>query len=1030
MKYGNFITLLKTLNEYFKNSPEKYRFSRNLNINNMINLNEFLRGDQTQIMILSELTLILFSISTKKDFYLDVINNSEQNTINNFLYFLEKYLFFDIGDESIHIYPQNSDDMLNNFNAKQNTNNNNVLNNNNLNSSNFEATCNNIQNISNIINLNNQLSSNMFNNPEAKEKSSDNNVLLDEIGLGNGKGTSYQSASHLEENDYLKKNSTNSNLIHLKVYDFDNKYNINQLNSNNNSNNLNSNNFNNTNLLNSTGVFNRTKTKTYIKKMDFEENEKKKLLSTIELLKKEVSSYTEKNEELSNNLLDLELKHKDCLREIEILHRNNSNQLTAQVESYNDVLQVASLRNELMKKELEIEEIKRDYELDLKRYSDELFKSRQKMEVLEDKVENLKYFQYENEKLKIKIKEFNMFKDKISDYDNLVSCVESKNLQIEKLIKEKQNLLLQNENTIKELLQEREKLKLVEFEKKKLDYELYDIKKDFSYFENRRNSTIASRVPNLKDMRYSILFKSKSKRLISNKNDFMRQQDSKNEVENDTDNNTIAGVPLSVINKNNNLNIPGYITNNNSKINCSKINNCEKINEKEENAEDNFKSIKNFIDIGESRNINEKLKTERAMGIKNFLTQVDEVIENKNNHYKKGANTHRENARFNNSLIEEASPEKNLNNNNNKNNLKDNVIQKKASNNSKNQIINIDNSSIMLSSKKPANPNTIKSLNKDNLKLDLKSINNLVKYQEIDLHSPIYINNNNVNSNLNSVNVCTKCKCAKSSTLVFESEKNFAANDKDKEQDRDLNKENKNNNNNQNNDNQNNEINYVNSLSDFSDETIDQATFNALEAEFFDIKARFEELNESYKEQMNAIQKINLAKDELIKINEQNKIEIQNLISMIDKTIIEKEKIEISRQKSDIEYQKLLLVVDKLENEKRKFFDENIEIKQKIDIMIYDKQLLKNEIAESKKQLKLKSYQIEKLLKEKKDMVNESPKNQGFLSPLKNRKVSTMNASNTIKINPRNSTMATNNLKRNSIGEQELKVEITKLKVF
>jgi hypothetical protein len=990
----------------------------------MINLNEFLRGDQTQIMILSELTLILFSISSKKDSFLDVINNSEQNTINNFLFFLEKYLFFDICDESINIYQQSSDDKLNNHNLKQinNLNNNNNI----LNSSNFEASCNNIQNISNIINLNNQLSNNIYINAEGKEKVSDNNIFLDDITLV--KGGSYKSVSLLGENEYLKKNSKNSNLlktnhdqIQIQVSDYDNKYNINQLNSNNNSNNINTNYNNNAHLPNSTGIFNRTKTKTYIKKMDFEENEKKKLLSIIELLKKEVSSYIEKNEELSNNQLDLELKYKDCLREIEILNRNNKNQFSAQVESYNDVLQVATLRNELMKKELEIEEIKRDYELDLKRYSDELYKSRQKMEVLEDKIENLKYFQYENEKLKIKIKEFNMFKDKISDYDNLVSCVESKNLQIEKLIKEKQNLLLQNENTIKELLQEREKLKLVEFEKKKLDYELYDIKKDFSWFEPRRNSEYASKMPNLRDIRYSLLFKSKSKRIISTKNDLMRNQDSKNEVENDTENNTIAGVPLSVINKKNLLNIPGYISNNNSKIDCSKINNSEKITEKD-NEEDNFKNIKILLDTGESKNVDEKLKTERVIGIRNFLSQVEEVNENKNYFHKKTPNTHREYAKIIDiSLIENAGLEKNQNDVNNI--LKDENNQKKNSNNSNKQIISIDNSSILLSAKKPTNiaNNIIKSLNKEKLKLDLKSINSMAKYEEINLHSPG--NNNDQNkSNTNANNFCLKCKGVKSPIIALDNYKILAAHSKEKPKaeifDKDFNENN-----------QNNEINNETSENDSSVDEIDQATFNALEAEFLDMKARFEELNDSYKEQMNAIQKINLEKDELIKINEQNKIEIQNLISIIDKTIIEKEKIEISRQKSDIEYQKLLLVIDKLENEKRKFFDENIEIKQKINIMINDKQLLKNEIAENKKQLKLKTYHIEKLLKEKQDLVIESPKINGLPSPLKNRKASTINT-NAVKINPRNSTVAAHYVKRNSIGEQDLKVVINKLKVF
>ncbi len=939
----------------------------------MINLNEYLRGDDTQIMILSELTLILFSISSKKDIYLDIINNSDQNIINNFLHFLEKYLFFDIGDESLNFNQQNSEEIINNIKMKENTN---------LNTSNYclEPTCSNFQNISNIINLNNQLSLNLMQTADLKKKFSENKILEDSnLEKNNSDKTVFKMNNFLLD----RKTLTSANLEKInidsncnQISDLEeNKYKNNVNDNNNQSNNITS------PLLNTTGVFNKTKTKTFIKKMDFGENEKKKLLSTIEILKKEVSSYTEKNEELSNNFLDLELKYKDCLREIEILHRNNTNQLSVQADSYNDVILLASIRNELMKKELEIEEIKRDYELDLKRYSDELFKSRQKMEILEDKIENLKYYQYENEKLKIKIKEFNMFKDKISDYDNLVSCVESKNVQIEKLIKEKQILLLQNENTIKDLLHEREKLKLVEFEKKKLDYELYDLKKDFSRFEPRSNSTNQFKVQNLRDNRYSLIFKSKSKRMNS----------SKNEIEN-LENNTLAGTPLSVINKNNYLNIPGYITNNNSKIICSK-NQIDERSNYIDDEEDNFKTIKNFIDKGESRNLNDKNKTEKVPIIKNFLDQIDEENIISNEEYKKTPNTNRDNNKIKNSFCEEEkiikNDKKDYCKKNNKNTLNEDSIKNSINTESKNKIK-------LISPKKISNNSSVfnKGSNVVNFKLDTKNINNVIKHEEINLHT---IKNTlfNDNKNNNQFNNLDNQKLS-----------DFNKREKLKDDTNDNN---------------------VILMSGSSDDSIDQATFNALEAEFFDIKARYEELNESYKEQMDSIQKINLEKDGLIKINEQNKIEIQNLISMIDKTIIEKEKIEISLQKSEIEYQKLLLIIDKLENEKRKFFDENIEIKQKINIMINDKEMLKNEIGEVKKQMKLKSNQIEKLLKEKKDMVNESLKVNYPTSPMKNRKTSILNTTNFVKTNPKNSSLLVN--KKNHIEDNELKIEIAKLKV-
>jgi hypothetical protein len=66
--------------------------------------------------------------------------------------------------------------------------------------------------------------------------------------------------------------------------------------------------------------------------------------------------------------------------------------------------------------------------------------------------------------------------------------IEIKNRQIENLIKEKQNFIQETENLIKENFTDKERIKEIEFEKKKLEYDIYDLKKEFKVTCSRRDS--------------------------------------------------------------------------------------------------------------------------------------------------------------------------------------------------------------------------------------------------------------------------------------------------------------------------------------------------------------------------------------------------------------------------------------------------------------------------------------------------------------------------------------------------------------
>jgi hypothetical protein len=245
------------------------------------------------------------------------------------------------------------------------------------------------------------------------------------------------------------------------------------------------------------------KTKTIVKN-DCYENEKKLFLRKLEVLEFENSELSKKNEETNNQLIDMELKYKDSLREIEILKMNFKNNLQAEKDSFDDALIITNLKEDVLKREFEIEDIKLSNELSLKNANDEIIRLKNKLETLDDKIDVLKSTQYENEKLKLKIKELHIVKDKLADYEVLEANLEAKNRQIEKLIKEKQGFIMQTDKLMKENMTEREKHRQVDYEKKKLESEFKDftnnpevksfIRKSTIMF-NRNPSTLCENTP-------------------------------------------------------------------------------------------------------------------------------------------------------------------------------------------------------------------------------------------------------------------------------------------------------------------------------------------------------------------------------------------------------------------------------------------------------------------------------------------------------------------------------------------------------
>lgn len=227
------------------------------------------------------------------------------------------------------------------------------------------------------------------------------------------------------------------------------------------------------------------------KKNDELEMEKQKLLKNFEILEKDNQNLKEKLSDKDRLYNDIEYKYRDSLREVELLKNSNKSNFIAQEELLQESLNVNKIKAQLQQKDIEMEDIRRDNELIVKSLKEEISKLKEKMEIYEDKVSHNKAISNENEKLKAKIKELNLLKEKQIEYDDVVLNLESKTRMIDTLMKEKQNFVTQIEKLNNDVLAERQKSRQTEFERKKIESEVNDLRKDQSRLETQlRNKEI------------------------------------------------------------------------------------------------------------------------------------------------------------------------------------------------------------------------------------------------------------------------------------------------------------------------------------------------------------------------------------------------------------------------------------------------------------------------------------------------------------------------------------------------------------
>lgn len=206
--------------------------------------------------------------------------------------------------------------------------------------------------------------------------------------------------------------------------------------------------------------------------------EKDRLLNLMKETEKELSKYKSKCETLEKNFYELEYKYSEKERECEIAKNKHSQNIIAQEEMFKESLTISELMSKLNEKELLLVDITKEKEMNEMRYNEEINRLSDKLESYDDKIQEFHSLKTQNEKLNMRIKEM---KDKLADGNTVEEyqrAIDAKNKQIEAMIKEKQQIVNQNEKITKELFHEKEKTRASDHEKKRLEFDLNDMKRE------------------------------------------------------------------------------------------------------------------------------------------------------------------------------------------------------------------------------------------------------------------------------------------------------------------------------------------------------------------------------------------------------------------------------------------------------------------------------------------------------------------------------------------------------------------------
>lgn len=184
-------------------------------------------------------------------------------------------------------------------------------------------------------------------------------------------------------------------------------------------------------------------------------------------------------------LKELELKNQEYLNEIDALKKAFEKKQKDQENFLSESILHSNLHHLLHLKENEINEIKKEHELLLKKYIDENNNLKENVDFLEEKIVEYNDLKNENERLKKKAKELEILKEKMINQEKSALEIQNKNTQIDTLTKEKQKYIQSVDKLQKDIIAEKDKNRSVDNERRKLENEIIDLKRENNKLNKR-----------------------------------------------------------------------------------------------------------------------------------------------------------------------------------------------------------------------------------------------------------------------------------------------------------------------------------------------------------------------------------------------------------------------------------------------------------------------------------------------------------------------------------------------------------------
>jgi chromosome segregation ATPase len=223
-------------------------------------------------------------------------------------------------------------------------------------------------------------------------------------------------------------------------------------------------------------------------KIDYLEKEKENMGRSMAEYQNRISELQSENDTLIKDNKTVKEKLENSRVELDILKSNNAKYLEANEDYLKEIIIINNLKNVILQKDVEIEEITKESDKMLKNYTDQITILNEKINDYEEKQKETRQLKNEMEKLKVKNKELMTVKDKFVDYDELRTGLDKSKSIIDGLNREKNNMMTQIETLNNELMSNKERIIQFEFEKKKIEYDSGELQKQVHRLENLRQS--------------------------------------------------------------------------------------------------------------------------------------------------------------------------------------------------------------------------------------------------------------------------------------------------------------------------------------------------------------------------------------------------------------------------------------------------------------------------------------------------------------------------------------------------------------